>query len=179
MLSCHHLYQRLLFLDCLMGQKTLFHFPHISYWLLNFVFIHHILHIDILIANLMKIKEREKRITLLATINQTHTKKWSITDKVYKHNTDKVYIMNSILGGREDFLFVWMFVCLFIFIVSFVKHFCFCFFYSLKFCCICIKLLNHSYFSFFLCLSILFCGNIVFYWYLYSWSVSFLLSIVV
>ena len=54
----------------------------------------------------MKIKEIEKRITLLATIKQTHTKKWSITDKLYKHNTDKVYIMNSILGGREGFLFV-------------------------------------------------------------------------
>ena len=41
-----------------------------------------ILNIDILIANLIKVKKRENQISILLSIKEKHTKKWCITDNI-------------------------------------------------------------------------------------------------
>lgn len=66
-LSCHYLHYRLPFFDYLMGHKTLIIF-YIFYWFLNIVFIHHILNINILIANLTEREKKKKN--LLASIKE-------------------------------------------------------------------------------------------------------------
>ena len=103
----------------------------------------HILNIDILIYNLIEIKKKEKRISLISN-NKTeaYNEKMVHCSLTFYVRGLILCIMKSIPGKWEkDFCFV----CLFIFTKCNIFS-CLLFIVSLMFCYILIKLLNHIFF---------------------------------
>lgn len=115
-LSCRHIHHRLSFLDYIADQTAILIFE--SYFI-NFL-IPYKGNINILIAILMKVKKREKQISL-HTSNKTEAyKKWCIIDNILPVTYNMLWKAYWVGGKRIFSFFICLYVSFNIFIVEFV-----------------------------------------------------------